>query len=74
MTASLILGLISVLQLMASIRLFYLALNQEASERVRQRLTAGQVAPVVEKPGWAGSTARLSAPDWAIRPNAWGWR
>ncbi len=53
MTASLILGLISVLQLMASIRLFYLALNQEASERVRQRLTAGQVAPVVEKPGWA---------------------
>ncbi|RMO88028.1 hypothetical protein ALQ33_04420 [Pseudomonas syringae pv. philadelphi] len=53
MTASLILGLISVLQLMASIRLFYLALNQEASERVRQRLTAGQVTPVVEKPGWA---------------------
>lgn len=52
MNASLVLGLISLLLLTASIRMFYLALNQGASERVRQRLTAGQVQPVVEKAGW----------------------
>ncbi|KOP60357.1 type II secretion system F family protein [Pseudomonas tremae] len=53
MTASLVLGVISLLLLIASVRMFYLALNQDAKERVRRRLTAGQIEPVVEKPGWA---------------------
>jgi len=53
MSASLVLGLISLLLFIASIRMFYLALNQGASERVRQRLMAGQVQPVAEKTGWS---------------------
>lgn len=53
MSASLVLGLISLVLFIASIRMFYLALNQGASERVRQRLMAGQVQPVAEKTGWS---------------------
>ncbi|NAT59253.1 type II secretion system protein F [Pseudomonas syringae pv. actinidifoliorum] len=54
MHASVVLGLISVVLLMVSVRMFYLALNQGASERVRQRLTAGYVQPAAaEKAGWS---------------------
>ncbi|RMO77855.1 type II secretion system F family protein [Pseudomonas syringae group genomosp. 3] len=54
MHASVVLGLISVVLLMASVRMFYLALNQGASERVRQRLTAGHMQPAAaEKAGWS---------------------
>ncbi|EGH27929.1 type II secretion system protein [Pseudomonas syringae pv. japonica str. M301072] len=66
MSASLVLGLISLLLFIASIRMFYLALNQGASERVRQRLMAGQVQPVAEKTGWrlpgSGLCARAGQP------------
>lgn len=61
MSASLVLGLISLLLFIASIRMFYLALNQGASERVRQRLMAGQVQPVAEKTGWSYGQGLLRA-------------
>lgn len=73
MSASLVLGLISLLLFIASIRMFYLALNQGASERVRQRLMAGQVQPVAEKTGWSYLDRAFCAPGWDSRPNAWAW-
>ncbi|EPN33490.1 hypothetical protein A245_43655 [Pseudomonas syringae pv. actinidiae ICMP 19096] len=51
MHASVVLGLISVVLLMVSVRMFYLALNQGASERV---------GPFCA-PGWA---RRLNARAW----------
>lgn len=52
MSASLWLAIIAVLLLGAAAWLFLLALSRGDSERVMQRLIAGQVQPVVEKPGW----------------------
>ncbi|SHN08024.1 tight adherence protein B [Pseudomonas asturiensis] len=52
MSASLWLAFIAVLMLCASAWLFLLALSRGDSERVMERLIAGQVQPIVEKPGW----------------------
>ncbi len=73
MSASLVLGLISLLLFIASIRMFYLALNQGASERVRQRLMAGQVRPVAEKDRLELRIGPFCAPGWDSRPSAWAW-
>ncbi|MEE4575384.1 type II secretion system F family protein [Pseudomonas alliivorans] len=52
MSASLWLAIIAVLLLCTSAWLFLTALSRADSERVMERLIAGQVQPVVERPTW----------------------
>ena len=53
MSASLWLAIIAALLLCASAWLFLTALSRADSERIMERLIAGQVQPIVERPGWA---------------------
>lgn len=73
MSASLWLAIIAALLLCASAWLFLTALSRADSERIMERLIAGQVKPIVERPGWVYLDRAFCAQALGTRPSVSVW-